>query len=158
MYSFPYLEPACCSMTSSNCSFLTCIQVSQKAGQVVWYSHLFKNLLQFVVIHTALCIKWKVRCGISGKGSTYQCRRCKRYRFSPWLGRSSGVGIGNPLQDSCLEDPMERASWWAGVQRRCKELGMTEHTHKIIFPMPLYFESVIIWSCKLEDVTNKLHF
>ena len=32
--------------------FLTCIQISQEAGQVVWYSHLFKNLPQFVVIHT----------------------------------------------------------------------------------------------------------
>ena len=30
-------------MSSSNCCFLTCIQVSQDAGQVVWYSHLFKN-------------------------------------------------------------------------------------------------------------------
>ena len=32
--------------------FLTCIQVSQEAGQVVWYSHLLKNFPQFVVIHT----------------------------------------------------------------------------------------------------------
>ena len=39
-------------MSSSNCCFLTCIQVSQEAGQVVWYSHLFKNFPQFVVIHT----------------------------------------------------------------------------------------------------------
>ena len=39
-------------MSSSNCCFLTCIQVSQKAGQVVWYSHLLKNFPQFVVIHT----------------------------------------------------------------------------------------------------------
>ena len=39
-------------MTSSNCCFLTCIQISQEAGQVVWYSHLFKNLPQFVVIYT----------------------------------------------------------------------------------------------------------
>ena len=38
-------------MSSSNCCFLTCIQVSQKAGKVVWYSHLFQNFLQFVVIH-----------------------------------------------------------------------------------------------------------
>ena len=30
-------------MSSSNCCFLTCIQVSQEAGKVVWYSHLFKN-------------------------------------------------------------------------------------------------------------------
>ena len=51
MYSFPDLEPVCCSMSSSNCCFLTCIQISQKAGQVVWYSHLFQNFPQFAVIH-----------------------------------------------------------------------------------------------------------
>ena len=39
-------------MSSSNGCFLTCIQVSQKAGQVVWYSHLFQNFPQFTVIHT----------------------------------------------------------------------------------------------------------
>ena len=39
-------------MSSSNCCFLTCIQVSQEAGQVVFYSHLFQNFPQFVVIHT----------------------------------------------------------------------------------------------------------
>ena len=38
-------------MSSSNCYFLTCIQISQEAGKVVWYSHLFKNFPQFVVIH-----------------------------------------------------------------------------------------------------------
>ena len=51
-YSFPYLEPVCCSMSSSNCCFLTYIQVSQEAGQVVWYAHLFQNFPQFIVIHT----------------------------------------------------------------------------------------------------------
>ena len=39
-------------MPSSNCCFLTCIQSSQEAGQVVWYSHLFQNFPQFIVIHT----------------------------------------------------------------------------------------------------------
>ena len=52
MYSFSYLEPVCCSMSSSNCCFLTCIQISQEADQVLWYSHLLKNFPQFVVIHT----------------------------------------------------------------------------------------------------------
>ena len=52
MYSFSYLEPVCCSMSSSNCCFLTCIQLSQEAGQVVWYSHLFQYSPQFIVIHT----------------------------------------------------------------------------------------------------------
>ena len=35
----------------SNCCLLTCIQISQEAGQVVWYSHLFQNFPQFIVIH-----------------------------------------------------------------------------------------------------------
>ena len=39
-------------MSSSNCCFLTCIQVSQEAAQVVRYSHLLKNFPEFVVIHT----------------------------------------------------------------------------------------------------------
>ena len=52
MYSFPNLEPVCCPMSSSNCYFLTCIQISQEAGKAVWYSHLLKNFPQFIVIHT----------------------------------------------------------------------------------------------------------
>ena len=39
-------------MSSSNCCFLTCIQISQEASLVFWYSHLFQNFPQFIVIHT----------------------------------------------------------------------------------------------------------
>ena len=39
-------------MSSFKCCFLTCIQVLQEAGQVVWYSFLFQNFPQFLVIHT----------------------------------------------------------------------------------------------------------
>ena len=60
MYSFPNLQPICCSMSTSfffsmstsNSCLLNCIQISQEAGQVVWYSYLLKNFPQFVVIHT----------------------------------------------------------------------------------------------------------
>ena len=38
-------------MSGSNCCFLTFIQISQEAGKVVWYSYVFKNFPQFVVIH-----------------------------------------------------------------------------------------------------------
>ena len=50
-YSFPNVESVSCSMSDSNSCFLSCKQVSQEAGNVVWYSHLFKNISQFVVIH-----------------------------------------------------------------------------------------------------------
>ena len=39
-------------MSGSNCWFLTCIEISQEAGKVVWYSDLLKNFPQFVVIYT----------------------------------------------------------------------------------------------------------
>ena len=50
-YSFSDLEPACCSMSSFYCCFLTCIQISQGADQVVWCSHHLKDFTQFVLIH-----------------------------------------------------------------------------------------------------------
>ena len=46
------MEPVCCCMSGSNCCFLTYIQVSHEAGQVVWYCHLFQNFPEFVVVHT----------------------------------------------------------------------------------------------------------
>ena len=49
MYSFPNFEPTYCSVSSSNCCFLTCVQVSEEAGKAVWYPHLFA---EFLVIHT----------------------------------------------------------------------------------------------------------
>ena len=50
MYSFPNFEPVCFSKSGSNYYFLTCIYIPQEAGKVVWYSHLFKTCLQFIVI------------------------------------------------------------------------------------------------------------
>ena len=40
----------------------------------------------------------------------------------PGLGRSPGEGNGNPLQYSCLKNPMDRGAWWAMVHRLTKEL------------------------------------
>ena len=51
----------------------------------------------------------------------------------PGLGGSPGEGDGNPLQYSCLENPMDRGAWQATVHRVTKELDTTEqlstHTH-----------------------------
>ena len=46
------LESVCCSTSSSNCCCLTCIQISQETGQVLWYCHLLKDFPLFVVTHT----------------------------------------------------------------------------------------------------------
>ena len=51
----------------------------------------------------------------------------------PELGQSSGEGHGNPLQYSCLENPMDRGAWWATVRGGCKELDTTERLTISIF-------------------------
>ena len=57
--------------------------------------------------------------GVSGKEHTCQCRGCKRMGSISGLGRSSGGGYGNPLQYSCLKNPMDRGAWraYTGSQR-----------------------------------------
>ena len=42
------------------------------------------------------------------------------------LGRSPGEGNGNPLQNSCLENPMDRGAWWAIVHGVTKESDTTK--------------------------------
>ena len=43
----------------------------------------------------------------------------------PGSGRCPGEGNGNPLQYSCLENPMDRRPWWAAVHEVAKESGTT---------------------------------
>ena len=50
MYSFSYLDSVCCSMSSSNCCFLTCIFSGGRSTGLLF--HLFQNFPQFIVIHT----------------------------------------------------------------------------------------------------------
>ena len=61
-----------------------------------------------------ICIELGFPDGASGKEPACQCRR---HSSIPGLGRSPGEGHGNPLQYSCLENPMDRGAWWATVPR-----------------------------------------
>ena len=71
--------------------------------------------------------------GTSGKESACQCRGCQRRSSIPGLGSSPGGGNGNPLQYSCLGNPIDRGACWATVQG-CKQSSMIEqaHTHNCI--------------------------
>ena len=52
---------------------------------------------------------------LDGKELTCQCKRHKRHRFDPWVGKIAGERNCNPLQYSCLENPMGRGAWQATV-------------------------------------------
>ena len=70
---------------------------------------------------------------LSGKESACQCRSQRRFRFNPGLGRSPGGGNGNPLQYSCLENPMDRGAWWTvvhGVAKSQKQLTTHAQQYK----------------------------
>ena len=58
----------------------------------------------------------------NGKESTHQCRR---YIFDPWIGKIPGEGNENPLQYSCLGNPMDRGAWRAAVHGGHRELDTT---------------------------------
>jgi len=62
----------------------------------------------------ACCSPWgHEESDMSGEEPTWQCRRSKRHRFDPWVGRCPGEGNGNPLQYSCQENSMDRGVWQA---------------------------------------------
>ena len=69
--------------------------------------------------------------GNSGKELACQCRKHTRRGFDLGLGRSPGGGYGNPLQYSCLENPMDRGARWAKVSRVANSrTGLKrQHTH-----------------------------
>ena len=48
----------------------------------------------------------------------------------PGSGRSPGGGLGNPLQYSCLENPMKRGAWWAAVH------GVARAGHDLVTKPP----------------------
>ena len=77
-------------MSGSNCCFLTCIQISQEAGQVVWYSHLLKNFPQFIVIHTVKDF------GIVNKAEVDVFLELSRF-FDDQAGFRKGRGIRNQI-------------------------------------------------------------
>ena len=84
------------------------------------------------------------------------------------LGRSPGEGNGNPLQYSCLENPMDGGAWWAAVhgvagsRTRLSDFSFTSHFHALEKEMATY-SSVLAWripgrgslmACRLWGLTE----
>ena len=63
---------------------------------------------------------------LSGKESAASARTAEYEDSIPELGKSPAEGNGNPLQYSCLENPMDGGAWWATVHGVAKESDTTE--------------------------------
>ena len=69
--------------------------------------------------------------GPSGKEPACQYRRCKRCRFNPWVGKIPWRRAWQPLQYSCLENPIDRGASWAAVHRVTKsQIRLSTHARK----------------------------
>ena len=134
-YSFPNFEPVHCSMPSSDWCFLTCIQVSQEAGQVAWYSHLFQNFPQSVVIHT-----------VKGFGVVNKAEVDVLLKFSCFFNDPSDVG--NLISGSSAFSKTSLNIWKFMVHILLKPgLENSEHYFARVEMVQLCSSLYILWPC-----------
>ena len=69
------------------------------------------------LFHCEYALSWASQVALVVKNLPANIEDMRDLGSIPGLGRSPGVGIGNPLQYSCLENPMDRGAWWASVHR-----------------------------------------
>ena len=161
MYSFLDLEPVCLSMYSSTCCFKTCTHVSQESGQVVWYSHLFKNFPPFVVIHTVKGF------GIVNKaeGDVFLERSCffddptdvgSLISGSPAFSTSS-LNIWNFTVHLLLKPGLENfENYWASVWDECN-CAVVWAFFKLTFPSPVATAEFSKFASILSAVLSQHH-
>ena len=108
--------------------------------------------------------------GTSGKELPCQCRRCKRYRFHPWVRKIPWRRHGNTLQYSCLDNSMDRGAWQATVhgitqnQIQLKQLS-TAHMHyktiddsafqKTVARHSSQISALLTWELSVKKLTHE---
>ena len=74
------------------------------------YIHILFNYTICIYIYTYIGAS---QVALVVTSSACQNRRCKRCGFDPWVREIPRGWHDNPLQCSCLENPMDRGAWWA---------------------------------------------
>ena len=106
-------------MSSSNCYFLTCIQISQEASQVVWYSHVFQNFPVFV-IHTVKGF------GIVNKAEIYVFLELSCFFRDP-------ADVGNLITGSSLT--RSNKAWYYHVKMKWSDMKIAQSCPTLLDPM-----------------------
>ena len=111
-------------------------------------SSLLSSLLGFLLLLIRIC-RW-----CSGTESAFQC---KRFEVDPWMGRSLGIGNGNPIHYSCLENPMDREAWRAtvhGMAKRWTQLS-TNAQRACLGPCPYQLSGLLEYlDCQWKRVMD----
>ena len=133
-------------MSSSNCCFLTCIQVSQEAGHMVWYSHLFQNFPLFIVIHT---VKGFAAAAAAATKSLWSCptlcnpidqstRLCR-----PWDSPGKNTEMGCHFLLQCMKVKVKLLSHarlvatpWTADYQAPPSMGFSRQEHWSGLPLP----------------------
>ena len=129
-------ETVHCFKSGSNCCFLTCMQVSQEADKEVWYSHLFKNSPEFVVIHTVIygCESWTIKKAERWRIDTFKLWCWRRLLRVPWTARRSNQAILKEISpEYSLEGLMLKLKLqdFGQVMRRTESFKKTQMLGKI---------------------------
>ena len=152
-------------MSSSNCWFLICIQISQEAGQMAWYSHLFQNFRQFVVIHTVKGFGVVNEADVFLEFSCFfndpmdETRRINKYTSRPQLESTRQhwgfpwcplsylrmlswhwLGPGLPLRDGWPTSPMA----WVTLWKRSLNHWATKEIPLAFFPRKISLKSCFL--------------
>ena len=108
-----------------------------------------ENIIYFSLLYILGSPRW-----CSSEELTCQFRRCKRHGFNPWVRKIPGVENGNPLQYSCLGNPMGRLVGWATVHEVAKSRHdwVTKHTHDIF-----HLNRLSVFMVKLLPLLFQLH-
>ena len=95
-------------------------------------------------IHFYGALIWASQVVLVVKEHTCQCRRHRRHELDSWEIKeiSPGGGHGNPVQYSCLENPMDQKVWRATVHRGCEESDKTEVTQHALLLLLSHFSRV----------------
>ena len=112
-------------MSSSNCCFLTCTQISQEAGQVVWYSHLFAMVFPVVMYG---CESWTVKKPECRRIDAFELWCWRRLLKVPWTARRSNQSILKEISPGCsLERLMLKLKlqYFGHLMRRVDSLEKT---------------------------------
>ena len=110
-------------------------------GSSFWISYTKFQWIFCPYISACVLPRW-----LTGKESACQRRRCRSHRFKLWVRKIPGGGNGNPLQYSCLGNPVDRGAWWAIVHGVAKRHDWTQSAY--LFN---YFLGINFYTGKVES-------